>query len=726
MAAQGSIYTPLAQSHTHPTGEDHKALQRLPGLLKSGITPVTPPPYGNYYKHKAHAELNWYQSERFAGFTTQEIHHHDAFAPYSNLKPAGRLTCPIHPILQRSKWRRELPAQLARYPLGNGREGYWDAWENDTVWNMMVPALQLTTMFLVNLYTWPWFDALFFGDMEEVEAVDLPPELRGKRGYRRFKLRPPHVSAHDNERRRVQAMLDRFRDDVTLDLSSGHTDARSGLPDEFEFANTNGALDIVTKKGIGISMAFEILEPLFNEKITEAERMIVLYRFAGTLLHELCHAFWDCLRKWGVRIEGEDVVGKNLEPWFEYQRTSELGFSMESFVFGGIAQDFLREASVPCRGIPPMGFYLGEFDKSTTEPLTTNPIILIRKPHDYFVTHVWPITLSYFIDIQNQTWWNTYKMVPDDLPPAPPSVGFENIDVDPTMVETGPMPENQRIAYWLRNAWRQRAHQIRNALIAHGNLEASHPLSIWPPPSYGSYDDDEEDDEDDEEDEEDDDEEEIPPCPRYDEIKTYLFRQRRELAIDTMRFKMPEHTLHQYIRRNGGIALSAEEWRGFLLNCVERTELFRILDKNGKLPTPYHAILLKLDAGWPMALPNPAAVQVTVSKAQAECFSNATRDYLADRKEPWYRTDFWDADMEIFRTLCNKWLVDNHQGYPLPRDVFEACIQAGVQPRFVPGPKGVVRRLPGPATQSKTRKKRPRQGPQPGPPSKHRARNLPR
>lgn len=69
MAAQPSIYTRLAESHTHPTGEDHRALHRLPGLLKSGITPITPPPYENYYKHKAHQNLKWYQSQRFSGMS---------------------------------------------------------------------------------------------------------------------------------------------------------------------------------------------------------------------------------------------------------------------------------------------------------------------------------------------------------------------------------------------------------------------------------------------------------------------------------------------------------------------------------------------------------------------------------------------------------------------------------------------------------------------------------
>lgn len=75
-------------------------------------------------------------------------------------------------------------------------------------------------------------------------------------------------------------------------------------------------------------------------------------------------------------------------------------------------------------------------------------------------------------------------------------------------------------------------------------------------------------------------------------------------------------------------------------------------------------------------------MQVRISEAQIECFSNATTIYLADRKEPWYRLDFWDADLEIFLVLCNNWLADNNQA-PLPKDIFEACIRAGVQPRFV-------------------------------------------
>ena len=76
-------------------------------------------------------------------------------------------------------------------------------------------------------------------------------------------------------------------------------------------------------------------------------------------------------------------------------------------------------------------------------------------------------------------------------------------------------------------------------------------------------------------------------------------------------------------------------------------------------------------------------MNVAVSKIQEASFFRATKHHLAKRIYPFYRTDFWDADLENFRHICNNWLRDNGHADPLPRDVFEACIEAGVQPRFV-------------------------------------------
>lgn len=52
--------------------------------------------------------------------------------------------------------------------------------------------------------------------------------------------------------------------------------------------------------------------------------------------------------------------------------------------------------------------------------------------------------------------------------------------------------------------------------------------------------------------------------PRSREVRDYLFRNIRELALDTMNFRMPEHVLYGHIVRHGGIQLTADEWRSFL------------------------------------------------------------------------------------------------------------------------------------------------------------------
>ena len=67
-------------------------------------------------------------------------------------------------------------------------------------------------------------------------------------------------------------------------------------------------------------------------------------------------------------------------------------------------------------------------------------------------------------------------------------------------------------------------------------------------------------------------------CLWYDEIRKFLCRRRirRDLALDTMNFVMPEHTLLGYIVVHGGLQpeLQPEEWRSFLIVAHHAKELF--------------------------------------------------------------------------------------------------------------------------------------------------------
>jgi hypothetical protein len=63
-------------------------------------------------------------------------------------------------------------------------------------------------------------------------------------------------------------------------------------------------------------------------------------------------------------------------------------------------------------------------------------------------------------------------------------------------------------------------------------------------------------------------------CPRFTEIRDYLFCNRRELALDTMESPIPENTMLRYILANGGLALVPEEWKYFLCICEQFDFIF--------------------------------------------------------------------------------------------------------------------------------------------------------
>jgi hypothetical protein len=77
----------------------------------------------------------------------------------------------------------------------------------------------------------------------------------------------------------------------------------------------------------------------------------------------------------------------------------------------------------------------------------------------------------------------------------------------------------------------------------------------------------------------------IPPqpidpglCPRHDEIRNFLCSPqiRGDLAIDTMNFVIPEHSLLGYIVKYGRLQpeLQPDEWRNFLIITHHRNLLF--------------------------------------------------------------------------------------------------------------------------------------------------------
>lgn len=73
----------------------------------------------------------------------------------------------------------------------------------------------------------------------------------------------------------------------------------------------------------------------------------------------------------------------------------------------------------------------------------------------------------------------------------------------------------------------------------------------------------------------------VADCPEFGYIQEYLFKNRLQLALDSMDFEMPENTLYSYIITNGNITLpqgskfEPKMWRAFLQVCHQRKHLFK-------------------------------------------------------------------------------------------------------------------------------------------------------
>jgi hypothetical protein len=60
-------------------------------------------------------------------FTAAELKSLEVLARLEDCKDCSLSRPPIHPAFARKKWKQDiLPKHLARYPLGEGREGFWD------------------------------------------------------------------------------------------------------------------------------------------------------------------------------------------------------------------------------------------------------------------------------------------------------------------------------------------------------------------------------------------------------------------------------------------------------------------------------------------------------------------------------------------------------------------------------------------------------------------------
>ena len=134
------------------------------GIYHSGLSPVDPRPplllSQDDVSPKTRYNIEEYQKSLFRGFTTQMLIDVDAITN-RELKP-NDLNDPLHPLLDRRRWKKLPQAELDSLPYNYvpGPLGPWSA-SIDSVWNALLPSLRLVSILLKKHCEHPWVWRVF-------------------------------------------------------------------------------------------------------------------------------------------------------------------------------------------------------------------------------------------------------------------------------------------------------------------------------------------------------------------------------------------------------------------------------------------------------------------------------------------------------------------------------------------------------------------------------------
>ncbi|KAB8304212.1 hypothetical protein EYC80_003630 [Monilinia laxa] len=590
----------------------HYAHPPLEGVipLKSGLTPVTSNPNHTIEERRFADNVRWLQRQSNANFTSAELECLDALAPLyrafeEDIAIDDRAGIAVHPVLRREKWNPPMPKHLAEFPLGEHRDGYWNAYTNDVVWKALLPSIRMASL----------FDALFAAEWTDIPESEVPEDSMEK-GYQRFFTRDGTKYASETGRKNVRDKILEYSKHIFFRVTSSYVDAANGVEQYRVEDETTGA-STVTDLALDISvvqMALERIEPLLPgnvEKLNVAERAQMQVDATITIIHELAHALYH--RDYIVNFP--EYGPKEL--YFQQEVISELGHS----IFGGVKQSLrLGKEEGALFSLLNMGSK-GRF------------ALFVKKYGAETLEYTKVVGTEYRVNKKGERPpeqrlpWVEFKGIPRNKRYS--GLGMDRLE------DSQPLHKRRRVQNITMKARGLRRPPPSEEV---GTQVETLFQSIEP----GDHD--------------------LPLCARFEEISTYLIENRRQLALHTMCFLMPEHLLRDYILRLGGLEISAQEWRAYLLNCEAMPYLFRFKPEGRKWgeTSTYRGSIQLHASSWPQTDLTPLKLQrknaeignitdfvLTLNQLRMSRNSTKSSDPM------WLLPVFWDFSAQDFLAAYN-------------------------------------------------------------------------
>ncbi|KAI9651240.1 hypothetical protein NHQ30_001278 [Ciborinia camelliae] len=376
----------------------------------SGLTPILPfisgtgvlKPKGTTLTREARQRLIYYD------FTAKNLLDLDANITSSRSLKSSDLNVPIHPALNRGRWRPVSPRHNP-HSLGTLGPGKWAA-HNDRVWEIMEPSLQLATLMLNSIQP-EFYDLILEGPRTPIDPNRFPENfpdwadqntVRGLRSIQSRRL-APHDTALQKSK---DLLLNRLPNIVVLGFREKSDILRYHGMTRYGQSKTRDGRSV---PGATITLDQGNYKPLLYPNITAAEKLSYQWRNAVTITHECSHAMVR-IAEYLKSLEDPSMTQdqrwkhwvRDAEPYFETHPVQECGFLMEQNALGGVTRGELNPVGSL---FPTIAFFWTEWPSYYWVNYVTN--IVLKTPPLPSKALFYPIPLKHFEDVHQMHFWNS-------------------------------------------------------------------------------------------------------------------------------------------------------------------------------------------------------------------------------------------------------------------------------------------------------------------------------
>ncbi|CZR68810.1 uncharacterized protein PAC_18710 [Phialocephala subalpina] len=283
--------------------------------------------------------------------------------------------------------------------------GYWTM-GNDEAWNVMEPSLRLASRMMMSSHLIP-LTHLINGPRTHIDDARKDQNDMPSKHFNRLRAFHPVAGFSPdaaNPTLRLQ-LMEKLR--TTLRCRFAFMDSDEDPEDHsqpgdvayamtsFNSAYMRRSQDPNKQWRVFIWLDRHIVEPLLRADVNSADKLMIQWHIANSIVHELIHALFEAQHLPARRLFGHEL-------FFGEEPIAELGFSFESAINRGQTQPFQTDVK-----LLPMGFWHRKYWCTVNDVDVANKdSLVLNNPGPRMDDEFYPVPISAWEDMQQEQFWS--------------------------------------------------------------------------------------------------------------------------------------------------------------------------------------------------------------------------------------------------------------------------------------------------------------------------------